>query len=105
MWNSTEDPSEIRFGGYNAELFAAGHDQLWINTTSNSSWTIEMADVSFHGSSLWTDMPALVDPGYPFIAMPKSAFEAFKQDIMTAYPQEPVTCTSMDWCYFFTPCE
>ena len=24
---------------------------------------------------------------------------------MTAYPQEPVTCTSMDWCYFFTPCD
>lgn len=25
MWNSTEDPSEIRFGGYNEELFKAGH--------------------------------------------------------------------------------
>ena len=24
---------------------------------------------------------------------------------MNAYPDEPVTCTSMDWCYFFTPCE
>merc|ERR1712140_111657 len=37
--------------------------------------------------------------------MPSSSFEKFKEDVMNAYPDEPVTCTSMDWCYFFTPCE
>ena len=37
--------------------------------------------------------------------MPVSEFEAFKQDIMDAYPDEPVTCTNMAWCYFFTPCD
>jgi len=49
-------------------------------------------------------MSALIDPGYPFIAMPYSAFEIFKKDVMEAYPDEPVTCTNMAWCYFFTPC-
>ena len=37
--------------------------------------------------------------------MPETEFESFKTDIMAAYPDEPVTCTSMNWCYFFTPCE
>lgn len=37
--------------------------------------------------------------------MPISAFENFKKDVLEAYPDEPVTCTAMDWCYFFTPCD
>ena len=26
MWNSTEDPSVVRFGGYHEDLFGKGHD-------------------------------------------------------------------------------
>ena len=106
MWNSTEDPSSIRFGGYNEELFATGHKQRWINTTSNTQWHIDLDSVEFNGEDLLPEkMTALINPGYPFIAMPVSAFEKFKKDLMDAYPDEPVTCTSMDWCYFFTPCD
>ena len=106
MYNSTDDPSSIRFGGYNEELFKAGHKQRWINTTSNTQWHIELDSVQFHSENLLSSkIPALIDPGYPFIAMPDSEFDAFKQDVMNAYPDEPVTCTNKAWCYFFTPCE
>ena len=36
--------------------------------------------------------------------MPKDAFAAFKNDVVSAYPDEPVTCTDFDWCYFYKPC-
>lgn len=106
MYNSTEDPSSIRFGGYNEELFKVGHKQRWMNTTSNAEWHVNLDSVQFHSENiLSSQIPALIDPGYPFISMPETEFESFKTDIMAAYPDEPVTCTSMNWCYFFTPCE
>ena len=36
--------------------------------------------------------------------MPKEAFEAFKKEIKEAYPEQPVTCTDLEWCYFVKPC-
>jgi len=47
---------------------------------------------------------ALINPGFPFIGMPEDAFLAFKTDLFTAYPDEKLTCTDKDWCYFYSPC-
>lgn len=100
MYNSTEEPSQIRFGGYNEELFAKGHEQFWLTTVNNTSWEIEMSDVKFHGESLSGPGRAIVNPGFPFIGIPKSKFENFKKDVIAAYPDEQLTCQDMDWCYF-----
>ena len=36
MWGSNETDSEVRFGGYNEELFKANHSsQTWIDTIDN----------------------------------------------------------------------
>lgn len=79
MFNSTEDPSEIRFGGYNEELFKAGHSQTWLNTVNTSTWELALIDGAFHEPNLYNDTSqrALIDPGYPFIAVPELAFEQF----------------------------
>ena len=42
LWNSTEDPSQIRFGGYNEELFKAGHKQVWLDTLNKTTWIVEV---------------------------------------------------------------
>ena len=74
LYNSTESPSEIRFGGYNEELFKEGHKQVWFNTTSTMSWEVKFNDASFHTERLWNNTHALIDPGYPFIGMPFHEF-------------------------------
>ena len=79
--NSTEDPSAMRFGGYNEDLFKAGHEQVWLNTTSNMSWEVKFDTAGFHTDIVWNNKHALVDPGFPFIGLPKDYFDAFKSDL------------------------
>ena len=95
----------MRFGGYNEELFAAGHKQKWINTVKNDTWELMIDQAGWHNEMLWSNMPALINPGYPHIAMPKEAFDKFKTDVLGAYPDEAVTCHGDDWCYFFKSCK
>lgn len=53
MRNSTEDPSEMRFGGYNEGLFKEGHEQIWMNTTNPMSWEVKFDSVGFHSDIIW----------------------------------------------------
>jgi len=103
-FNSTEDPTQIRFGAINQDLFLDGHDILLMQTRSIHSWEVKFDSASFKTEELWKGWHALIDPGFPFIAMPKQAFETFQNDLKTAYPDEPVTCSGSEWCYFLTPC-
>ena len=47
MRNDTDDTSQIRFGGYNEDLFQKDmmgqnvHDLVWIPTIDETSWKIE----------------------------------------------------------------
>lgn len=38
MYNSTEDPSVIRFGGINEDMFLEGHELLWVETVYKGTW-------------------------------------------------------------------
>ena len=38
MYNSTEDPSTIRFGGINEQMFEEGHELLWVDTVFKGTW-------------------------------------------------------------------
>lgn len=105
MWNSTEEPSEVRFGGYHQDLFGKGHDQVWLNTLNNTSWEVSFASIGFTTKAISHLTRALINPGFPFIGMPIDAFQNFKIELEDAYPEEPVTCTALDWCYFYKPCE
>ena len=104
MFNSTQDPSQIRFGGFNEELFDTGHETIMMKTRAKSSWEVKFDSAGFYSETVWKGWHALIDPGYPFIALPKQAFEMFKNDLMKAYPDEPVTCSDDEWCYFVSPC-
>ena len=70
MFNSTEDPSQIRFGGFNEELFKQGDKLFMIDTPSKSTWEIKFDSAGFHTKELWNKWHALIDPGYPYIALP-----------------------------------
>lgn len=48
MYNSTEDPSQIRFGGYNEDLLREKHELVWFKTGSNKSWGIEIVSGGLH---------------------------------------------------------
>jgi len=87
MFNSTEDPTQIRFGAFNKDLFLAGHDLLLLETRSQHSWEVKFDSAGFNTDKIWKGWHALIDPGYPFIAMPKQAFTAFKNDLLAAYPK------------------
>ena len=53
MYNSTEDPSQIRFGGYNEELFKEGHKQAWMKTMSKLSWVVKFSNAGFNKDNIW----------------------------------------------------
>ena len=105
MRNSTEDPSQFRFGGYNEELFKSGHAQQWIKTVDNESWMIEIAKVGFTSFMAYNEtIKALIDPGYPFIALPLDDFNEFKDKLSEIDETHPVECEALDWCFFQKPC-
>ena len=76
-----------------------------METRSKNTWEVKFDSAGFASEEVWKGWHALIDPGYPFIALPKQAFESFKKDLLGAYPDEPVTCSDDEWCYFMTPCE
>ena len=105
MWNSTEDPSSIRFGGINEGLIREDHELVWFNTTNSNAWSFEVFSAGIHiNLAANSTMHVLVDPGYPYIAMPKHAFASYVDALKAEYPDDPLTCTGADWCYFFKPC-
>ena len=105
LYNSTEDPSEMRFGGYNEELFKEGHRQVWLNTTGNMSWEVKFDHAGFNSEHLWNNTHALIDPGYPFIGLPSDYFKKFEAELAVKYPNHEINCTAEDWCQFVgIPC-
>ena len=73
---------------------------MWLNTVNSTSWEIDFNSVGFFADNLFEKTRAIVNPGYPFIGVPGSQFEAFKEELKTAYPKDDVICNDMDWCYF-----
>ena len=107
MWGSEEDDSQIRFGGYNEDLVKESHnDMTWIDTVDKETWEIPIVGGGFHGEDVFNMnvQKAIINPGYPFIAMPEASFDQFKEDIMTLYEGEPITCDDRQWCYYTKPC-
>lgn len=102
MTNTTEDDSHIRFGGVNTDL--QGPNEVWLSTIDEKTWEMEMSKVSFHGDTLTKNGKVIINPGYPFIGMPTNDFESFKKDVIEAYPDEAVSCSDIDWCYFVQTC-
>ena len=51
-----------------------GHELLSLTTRSTNSWEVRFDSAGFHESDIWNGQHALIDPGYPFIALPQSAF-------------------------------
>ena len=108
MYNSTEDPSQIRFGGYNEKLLRDKHELVWFPTSSSKSWGIEIVSGGLHDDLVGRQSNvthAIIEPGYPYIAMPKHQFIQFIDDMHAAYPEEPMTCKQNDWCFFYDPCD
>lgn len=105
LYNSTEDPSVMRFGGIDLEKMPEGHVMDWHESVGKDTWELQFSSVDFHNEKLYEHARAVVNPGYPFIGVPKDAWDTFKSNIVGAYPDEPVTCEDMDWCYFVRPCE
>lgn len=51
MKNQTDTPSQIRFGAYNTNLFD-GTALHWIDTISQSSWQIKLAQLDFKNENI-----------------------------------------------------
>lgn len=78
---------------------------LMMLTRSIHTWEVKFTSASFYTDKVWKGWHALIDPGYPYIAMPKQAFTTFKNDLLKAYPDEVVTCSDEEWCYFISTCD
>lgn len=114
-YNATyEDPrpSEVRLGGINQDLFKAGHDLFFIDTLGVDTWEIPLKSLKMSGENLLRATSsqgggsALINPGYPFIAAPIEEFDHFKKDLQLADPDDKLSCSAWDWCFFQnTTCE
>lgn len=98
--------SKIRFGDYDRTAFdEETHEIVYMNTVSSESWEIPVASVDFHGTHILNKTTkALLNPGHPFIAAPIDEFEALKEALKSAFPEENLVCTRYDWCYFVDSC-
>ena len=105
MLNSTDDGSQIRFGGYKEEYFKEREVQIWLETVNVTSWELYVSNVTFQDNDLLVNQRALINPGFPFIGMPKGVFETFKQEVIAYHTDDNLTCKDLDWCYFVKSCD
>ncbi len=106
MRNETDNPSQIRFGAYNENLFE-GKQLHWIDTINDQTWQVKLAQVDYKQEDiLGKPTVALMNPSFPFIAAPFEDFEKFKAIVMGLGLENnfELKCTSLDWCYFKTKC-
>ena len=62
---------------------------------------IEIAKVGFTSFLAYNEtIKALIDPGYPFIALPLDDFNEFKDKLSEIDETHPVECEALDWCFF-----
>lgn len=106
MSNSTDNPSQIRFGAQNENLFE-GDSLHWLDTIAEDSWKVDLSRVDFKDEDiLGHTTHALMNPSFPFIAAPYSDFQKFKAILtdLAVVNDYNLTCTALDWCYFKTKC-
>lgn len=99
--------SQIRLGGVNEELIDENKEQVWIHTLTNSSWEIPLEAMDFNYESVSsTKTSALINPGFPLIAAPRSDFDKFREKLSDYLEtkQKKLTCTNFGWCYVSEPC-
>lgn len=72
---------------------------MWLEA-DKKNFEMALSDLSFHGDSILSDATAIVNPAYPFMGLPKDQFKAFVGDVKAAYPDEKLSCTAYDWCFF-----
>lgn len=102
-------PSQIRFGGWNADLVDEESDLLyWFNTAEKDSWKLHLNSV--HVGDGRSDILeaatalALINPAVPFISAPAAYFDRIKQHLVTRNFNHKLRCDSQDWCYFENAC-
>ena len=106
MKNNTDARSQIRFGGFNEDLFVDKHSLQWIPTTSPSSWKIVVHSINFNGDDvLQESSTALINPGFPYIAAPFTEFKRFKTDLKYAHATLKCEEESNGLCYFKKTCQ
>ena len=106
MSNKTDNPSQIRFGSYNSDLFE-GTELHWIDTLNEKTWQFKLAQVDYSQEDiLGKPTVALMNPSFPFIAAPFEDFEKFKAIVQNLGVDGDfeLKCTTLDWCYFKTKC-
>ena len=67
-----------------------------METRSKHTWEVKFDSAGFASQEVWKGWHAVMDPGYPFMALPKMAFDMFKNDLMKAYPESPLTCSDSE---------
>jgi len=77
----------------------------WHESVGKDTWELQFSTIKFHGEELYQHARAVINPGYPFIGVPADAWDAFKTNVIGAFPEDPVTCEDMAWCYFYQPCD
>jgi len=109
--NDTDDTSQVRFGGYNEDLFEkdengqVSHELVWIPTLTTNSWMLQCPQIDFNKDHITAgSTKALINPSFPFISAPKNDFLKFREDLKSVYSDKPLICTDYEFCYFETVC-
>ena len=107
--NNTNDLSQVRFGGYNEDLFKRdmfgkiSHELVWIPTVSDSSWKIELQNVLFKREDVIRQPTyALINPSIPFVSAPMNDFLALKRMLHQTFQGYELQCTDYSYCYYST---
>lgn len=104
MDSTSSNPSQIRFGAANTNLFTG--TTHWIDTLTSNSWKINLEQVDFKSANiLGKRTVALMNPSFPFIAAPIDHFTIFKNILQQINSIYSLVCTNTDFCFYKTSCD
>ena len=69
-FNSTSDHSQIRLGEGNKKYFDAEKGLILLKSLNKETFVVKFDSAGFHTDDIWRNQHALIDPGYPYIALP-----------------------------------
>lgn len=102
--------SHIKFGGYDESGMENAAEMVLLKTANSTTWSINLAGVSFHDLSLQIpskNTVASFNPAYPYIYLPEGDFNSISTQINALLSKVQKTVCSTWWgeCRILKSCQ
>ena len=104
----SDQPSSLKFGGYDQSGIAPGEKLTWMETLNTDSWALAAKFMIIFDETvrMTADNPRiiLIEPQMPYMYLPEYEFASFTTNVLNVYREKGVKC-KRDYCYFESSCD